>query len=150
MKDQITMWVRAVEMQQARILGGYGPSMEDRVIDGNLFSIALRLFYRACEARSKATSSPQLNAALEVFRARVPGVVHIRDVTEHFDEYATAQGGKLGPGVKPPIHSFTAGTNNYWVQAFEFKDGNIVHVYELNVADAAGAARELADVALAV
>jgi len=84
-----------------------------------------------------------------VFKARVPSVVHVRDVTEHFDDYASGRG-KLGPGVKLPVHSFTTGTDNYWVQIFEFEDGDIVRVYELNVADATSAARDLADVVLRI
>jgi hypothetical protein len=140
MRNEAAVWLDAVNLQEERVVSV--SQMNRRMIDARLFILALRLFYRACVEVRKLTKSPEIVAGIERFESTV-SARHIRDVIEHFEDYMRGVG-RLGEGVKMPIHSYTTGTSTHIVQVPEFSDGMLVKMYTLDVAVAAKAARELA------
>jgi hypothetical protein len=148
LRCQLDTWLTALDLQEGRVAAPYGVEMDQRIAEAQLFAISLRLVCRACQAIAALTQSPDLDRAIKAFNRRVPAVVAIRDVIEHFDDYAIGIG-KLGAGVRSPTHSHTAGTSTYYVMVHDFSAGSLINVHELDVRDAAQAARELAAAAVA-
>lgn len=140
MRTEAVVWLDAVNLQEERVVSA--SQMIRRMIDARLFILALRLFYRACVEVAKLVKSREIVAGIERFDRTVPAR-HIRDVIEHFEDYVRGAG-RLGKGVKMPIHSYTTGTSTHIIQVPEFAGGMIVKMYTLDVAVAAKAARELA------
>lgn len=140
--NEMTTWIRALRLQLDRSTMS-GPGMDQRIIESNFFAFGLRLFLRAAEEVVGLKGSNEAIAALATFKKQVPGAVHVRDITEHFNTYAKGEG-KLGTGWRLPVHSWTAGSSTYFIQAFEFRDGNIVATHEIDMAQALESAERLA------
>jgi len=116
--------------------------MDQRVIESNFFAFGLRLFLRAAEQVARMQGGSDAASALATFKKEIPGAVHVRDITEHFDAYAMGKG-KLGTGWRLPVHSWTAGSPTYFIQAFEFRDGDIIATHEIDMAHAIESAQRL-------
>jgi hypothetical protein len=140
MRNEAAVWLDAVNLQEERIVSD--SQMNRRMIDARQFVPVLRLFYRARMEVGKLAKSPEIVAGIERFDSTVPAR-YIRDVIEHFEDYMHGVG-RLGRGVRMPIHSYTTGTSTHIVQVPEFSEGMLVKMYTLDVAVAAKAARELA------
>jgi len=91
-------WHHAVNLEGIRILTdgtGMPSGPASREADCYLFAIALRNFLRAIELIIAETSddfSKSLREAQADFDQAVPGAVDLRNVLEHFDEYARGVG----------------------------------------------------------
>ncbi|MGH3856306.1 MAG: hypothetical protein ACRDR6_23010 [Pseudonocardiaceae bacterium] len=141
MRNEAAVWLDAVNMQEERVVNTSG--MDRRMIDARQFVLVLRLFYRACREVGKLANSPKAVVGISRFDSAVPAAVHIRDVTEHFEDYIRGIG-RLGKGIRMPCHSYTSGTSTHILLVPEFSEGILVKTYTLDVAVAARAARELA------
>jgi hypothetical protein len=94
-------WSVAVHAQAERVANGSGAR---RVPDAYLLVLAVRNVRRAAEMVKNTVrttgASVQMSAALERFDNALPGITKIRDVLEHFDDYARGVGNDQQPGVK--------------------------------------------------
>jgi len=96
------IWDQAVQRQADRI---FGVEFEDAQVDVMLFADALRNVLRGAErVLGKG------NTAVQVFKAEVPDIEHVRNIYEHFDAYVEGignrqQDGSIGPDDWRPVHS---------------------------------------------
>jgi hypothetical protein len=110
---------------------------------GPIHTLALRLLFRACKAVAELSGIPITAAPVGAFAAAWPGVTHIRDVTEHFDEYIQGKGDRKG--AKMPMHSYTSGIATHLIQVPVFgADGVLTKMHVIDVARCSESARVLA------
>lgn len=91
-------WRHAVHLQALRILSS-GTGMPDgpvsKQVDSYLFVVALRDFLRAVDLAKRLVSEEpgrDLESAVRRFDGAVPHIRTLRDVLEHFDNYAQGTG----------------------------------------------------------
>jgi hypothetical protein len=109
----VTRWRRSVQLQSVRLLGDVTDQPDNREVDFSLFAVALRDLRRAVELVRKVAPKAAwsgIDLALNEFDAVVPHTQDLRDVLEHFDDYARGDG-KLQRGrpLRPvsPVTSWT-------------------------------------------
>jgi hypothetical protein len=102
---QVGLWSHAVQIQAIRILTdgtGMPDGMVTRQMDSYLFAVALRNLLRAASLLRTAAPSAAcsgIDLALNAFNQTVPRAVEVRDVLEHFDDYARGAGRLQGNGA---------------------------------------------------
>ena len=97
------IWRHAANMQAIRILTD-GTGMPDgpvtRQADCFLFTVAVRNVRRAGDLLRRVapgSSWSRIDVALNTFDSRVPHAKDLRDVLDHFDEYAVGKGNLQTP-----------------------------------------------------
>ena len=102
-------WTSTARIESNRLLDaqlGFGPrAVAARQLEAPLFVFALRQVLRAAELVEASASGAQatsMDEALGAFRSDVPNLVDMRDVLEHFDDYATGEG-KLQRKLSRPL-----------------------------------------------
>jgi hypothetical protein len=115
------VWCHAVEVQAIRIFAE-GNGMPDgpmtRQTDSYLFAIALRNLLRAAALlRNAAPKSAwsSIDRALNEFERKVPHAVDLRDVLDHFDDYARGKGElqKTRGGASEPNEWYERANDTY-------------------------------------
>lgn len=135
-------WMHAVELQLQRCLGpvsnrqdgveDYRLEWNQRQLDIEFFVISLRRLRLVVEASKRRLGDARLKPALRAFDARVPDVVHLRDIAEHIDEFDRGMGGNKPLTAESPSHSWGP-------DSAEVSYGGL----RLDLQDATEAAREL-------
>jgi hypothetical protein len=102
-------WTSTAHTETSRLLdpalGSSAAALASRQLEAPLFVFALRQVLRAAELVQRCATPAQaasIDEALDTFRADVPALVHMRDVLEHFDDYATGEG-KLQKTLSRPL-----------------------------------------------
>lgn len=87
-------------------------------VDGLALVAAARRFQRVAEDLAGRLSSSHLDAALTTFRAATFGLVQIRDVAEHIDEYGIGSGRLDRPRIEPgQAIDIEIGRSQLWILA---------------------------------
>jgi len=109
--------------EYAALLGPRAWQERDRLalalrVDGLALVAAGRRFQRVAEDLAARLSSPHLDAALTTFRAATFGLVQIRDVAEHIDEYGIGSGRLDRPRIEPgQAIDIEVGRSELWISA---------------------------------
>lgn len=136
-------WSQAVQIQASRILmdGPWPASGEQtRQADCYLFLVALRDVRRAAALVGRQSGLQAVSDAVEAFDSEMPHVTNLRDVLEHFDDYAIGEG-RLAKGQVPFIW-YERGINTYSLHVGMSRGP---HHLTVEVRAAAEAADRLAD-----
>jgi hypothetical protein len=88
----IWRWWVGIKLQAERI--SVLPIGADEDAEVWFFAVALRNLLRAVELAQRSTGKPEIAAALEHFNSVVPDAKEVRDLLEHFDDYALGIGKK--------------------------------------------------------
>jgi len=87
---QVETWWAGTALQHRRLSEATSPA--HAMADVSMLVLALRNLLRAAYLAEKACPDGRIRAAILRFEARLPGLTEIRDVLEHFDEYAEGSG----------------------------------------------------------
>jgi hypothetical protein len=127
----LMVWSNAADTQGKRLLteGASGPAARmNRQGDAILFAFAVRQVLRAAELVRDlcppGVARDAIDDALRGFHAGLPDVKDVRDVMDHFDDYATGKG-KLQAKMLQPA------TFTYWTERGPYTpitDGGVVNV----------------------
>lgn len=159
--DEVEIWRLAVELQQQRIITGnrdlkdlLGPTPSH--VDLRLYAVALRNLIRAVDlsARMYPQCEAALRQALRRFNDAVPRARDVRDVLEHFDDYAQADHQRMGRLIKrhgglPPIEGFSFSPGGIVMTITIYREDEddfaVADELRLDTSAATRAALELAD-----
>ena len=103
---QVLAWNHAVQLQKIRIMSGIGLPTAGPVskqADAYLFVLALRNVRRAAALTAKLAGGSRrvvIRRALVAFDEALPTAKDLRDVLDHFDDYALGRG-KLQDSKRP-------------------------------------------------
>ena len=133
-------WLRAVEAERDRVKDE-GADLVLRQADAALLAVATRNLVRTASAVAGLRKDPLLDAAIADFESTVPGARSVRNVLEHFDEYAAR---------RRRLHRSRRITGGEHVFYERTTDRYVLYVADLafDVDTAADAARDLAEATL--
>lgn len=124
--EEVTLHLDRVAGSLAAHAGLSGPRAwrdRDRLdlllrVDGLALIAAVRRFQRVAEDLSARLGGAHLVAALATFRSITNGIVRIRDVAEHIDEYGIGAGRTDRPAVEPgQAIEIVIEENELWISA---------------------------------